>query len=573
LTQTNPTPLPADGVVAMSSVEFALPDLGENIEAGEVLSVLVKAGDELAENQPVLELETDKAVIEVPSSVRGRITEVHVSQGDRATVGQLILTVEGTAEARSQSPSSSAAAAPPAVEEERPQQSAPEQAPPPATPPRESRAELRLPELGEGVEGGDVIGVLVSVGDRIAIDQPVIEIEIDKGVVEVPATVAGTVEEVHLQQGDHATKGQLILVVMAAVADQPEATAAETAMAPTPSPAPSSPGPSSSGPSSSGLSPTAPAVGTAVATVVDAPTRKLIPAAPSVRRFAREIGIDIGLVTGSGRRGRLSIEDVKAHAKAMNVGRSQSAGAAIETPPLPDFSKWGEIEREPMGNVRRITAAHMARAWATIPHVTQFDKADVTQLEVWRKQFGKKAEAAGGKLTPTAIVLKVAAAAMRRFPQFCASIDVAGQEVIFKKYCHIGVAVDTPRGLLVPVVRDVDRKNIIELAVELTEIAEKARTGKLSIDDMQGGCFTISNLGGIGGTGFTPIVNAPEVAILGIARSSTEPVFADGQFEPHLMMPLSLSFDHRLIDGANGARFLRWLCEALENPFLLALEG
>ena len=205
--------------------------------------------------------------------------------------------------------------------------------------------------------------------------------------------------------------------------------------------------------------------------------------------------------------------------------------------------------------------------------MTQFDKADVTQLEVWRKQFAKKAEAAGGKLTPTAIVLKIAAAALRRFPQFCASIDMAGEEVIYKKYCHIGVAVDTPRGLLVPVVRDVDRKNIIELAVELTQIAEKARTGKLGIDDMQGGCFTISNIGGIGGTAFTPIVNAPEVGILGIARSNHEPVLTDGQFEPRLMMPLSLSFDHRLIDGADGARFLRWLCEAVENPFLLALEG
>lgn len=531
----------------MSVIEFKLPDLGENIEAGEVLSVLVTAGDQVTENQPVLELETDKAVIEVPSSVSGRITDVHVGQGDKATVGQLILTVEGES-----APDGESASPEPAAADQDEALALPAAVP-------DSRAELRLPELGEGVEGGDVIGILVSVGDRIAVDQPVVEIEIDKGVVEMPATVAGTVAEIHVNKGDRATEGQLIVVVMAAAEDNQQAVvtaaAAATSAAPAPAAAPAPPAPT-----------------VQAAPIVGVPG-KLIPAAPSVRRFAREIGIDIGQVAGSGPRGRLSTGDVKAHAKALNSGRSQATPTAVEAQPLPDFAKWGEIERQPMSNVRRITATHMARAWATVPHVTQFDKADVTQLEVWRKQFSKRAEAAGGKLTPTAIVLKIAAAALRRFPQFCASVDVAGEAVIYKKYCHIGVAVDTPRGLLVPVVRDVDRKNIIELAVELTGIADKARSGKLGIEDMQGGCFTISNLGGIGGTGFTPIVNAPEVAILGIARSNHEPVFADGQFEPRLMMPLSLSIDHRLIDGADAARFLRWLCEAVENPFLLALEG
>ena len=241
--------------------------------------------------------------------------------------------------------------------------------------------------------------------------------------------------------------------------------------------------------------------------------------------------------------------------------------------PLPDFGQWGEIEREPMSNVRRITAERLSHAWSTIPHVTQFDKADITDVERWRKEFGARAEAAGGKLTPTAIIVKIAAAALKVFPQFNASIDAPGNEVIYKKYCHIGVAVDTDRGLLVPVIRDVDQKNIIELAVELGQIAEKARNRKITPEDMQGGCFTISNLGGIGGTGFTPIVNPPEVAILGVARGSYEPVFADGKFAPRLLLPLSLSYDHRLIDGADGARFLRWMAEALENPFLLVLEG
>ena len=544
----------------MNSHEFKLPDLGENIEAGEVLSVLVSTGDQLEENQPVLELETDKAVIEVPSSVSGRVAEIHVGQGDRAAVGQLILTLEGAA--GSESPAAAAEPASAPAEETPPPQAEPE-SPAPTAPTTGSRAELRLPELGEGVDGGDVIGILVGVGDHIDVDQPVIEIEIDKGVVEMPATVAGTVEEIHVEKGDRATEGQLILVVSDAAGGAPAAEAAAPSQAAAPASVPATPGPA----------PTPAPAPTATPAVT--PQRKLIPAAPSARRFAREIGIDIAQVSGSGPGGRLSIQDVKAHAKALNTGRSQPAAAtgAVEAQPLPDFSKWGKVEHEPMSNVRRITANHMARAWATIPHVTQFDKADVTQLEVWRKQHGKKAEAAGGKLTPTAIVLKVAAAALRRFPQFCASIDMAGEQVIYKKYCHIGVAVDTPRGLLVPVVRDVDRKNMIELSVELTEIAEKARTGKLAIEDMQGGCFTISNLGGIGGTAFTPIVNAPEVAILGVARSIQEPVLVDGQFEPRLMMPLSLSFDHRLIDGADGARFLCWLCEAVENPFLLALEG
>ena len=310
------------------------------------------------------------------------------------------------------------------------------------------------------------------------------------------------------------------------------------------------------------------------------PTReseKPVPAAPSVRRLAREIGIDIAQVQGSGPGGRISGDDVKAFSRQLHTESEAPAAPAgsppVPSPSLPDFSQWGETERQPMSKVRRITAERLSYSWSTIPHVTQFDRADITDLEGWRKQYGKKAEAAGGKLTPTAIILKVAAAALKIFPQFNASVDMAAGEVIYKKYCHIGVAVDTDRGLLVPVVRDVDQKNIIELAVELTQIAQRARERKLAPEDMQGGCFTISNLGGIGGTGFAPIINPPEVAILGVARGAHEPVFADGEFTPRMMLPLSLSYDHRLIDGADGARFLRWLAQALENPFLIALEG
>ncbi|MGH7451592.1 MAG: 2-oxo acid dehydrogenase subunit E2, partial [bacterium] len=303
--------------------------------------------------------------------------------------------------------------------------------------------------------------------------------------------------------------------------------------------------------------------------------KEIAAAAPSTRRFAREIGIDINTVPGSGPGGRISIEDVKAFARQVNQQKAapRVGFAVIEPESLPDFTKWGEVERKPMSKIRQATARHLSFAWATIPHVTQFDKADITELEKLRKQYGKKVEASGGKLTVTAILLKIISAALKVFPQFNASIDMAKHEIVYKKYYHIGVAVDTEHGLLVPVIRNVDRKNIIALSVELTQVAEKARNRKLSLDDMQGGNFSISNLGGIGGTGFTPVVNAPEVAILGISRGQMEPIYLNGNFEPRLMLPLSLSYDHRLIDGADAARFLRWVAEAIEQPFRIVLEG
>jgi pyruvate dehydrogenase E2 component (dihydrolipoamide acetyltransferase) len=253
--------------------------------------------------------------------------------------------------------------------------------------------------------------------------------------------------------------------------------------------------------------------------------------------------------------------------------RVKPAEVTVEAPSLPDFSKWGQVEREPMSSIRRTTARRLTQSWVTIPHVTHFDKADITDLEALRKRYAKKAEAAGGRLTVTAIILKVVASALKIFPQFNASLDIANQEIIHKKYYHIGVAVDTERGLLVPVIRDVDQKNIIELTIELTQISEKARNRKVTLGDLEGGTFTITNLGGIGGTNFAPIINPPEVAILGVSRAGTQPVLMDGGFEPRLIMPLSLSYDHRLIDGADAARFMRWVAQALEQPFILSLEG
>jgi pyruvate dehydrogenase E2 component (dihydrolipoamide acetyltransferase) len=292
--------------------------------------------------------------------------------------------------------------------------------------------------------------------------------------------------------------------------------------------------------------------------------------------MARELGVDIRQVSGSGENGRISVEDLQAYVKgvmtsATSVGEAVGGGAPRTGPPLPDFSKWGEVERKPMSNIRRKTAEHLSNAWNAIPHVTQHDKADITALEALRKQYSPQAEKAGGKLTMTAIALKVIAGALKKFPQFNASIDQARNEIVYKKSIHVGVAVDTERGLLVPVIRDVDRKGIFDLSVELAKVSEKARGGKLSLDEMSGGGMSISNLGGIGGTAFTPIVNWPEVAILGISRGTHEPVWDGETFEPRLMLPLSLSYDHRVIDGADAARFLRWVCEAFEQPFVLSL--
>jgi len=306
--------------------------------------------------------------------------------------------------------------------------------------------------------------------------------------------------------------------------------------------------------------------------------REPVPAAPHTRRLAREIGVDIYAVKGTGPGGRISEDDVKAHAKAaLSAGAAATqspprAGHFVE-PKLPDFAKWGKIERVSMRGVRRKTAEHLAESWNTIPHVTQHDRADITELEQLRARFAPKAEQAGGKMTVTAIALKVCAAALKVFPQFNASIDMEKEEIVYKQYISIGVAADTDRGLLVPVIRDVDKKNIVELAVELSQLSQKAREKKITLADMEGGTFTITNLGGIGGTAFTPIVNHPEVAILGLSRSRTEPEWIGGKFEPRLILPLSLSYDHRLIDGADAARFLRWVAEAFEQPFLLSVQG
>ena len=434
--------------------------------------------------------------------------------------------------------------------------------------------DIRLPEVSENIQKADVVKVLVAVGDVVRTDQPLLEVETEKAMFELPSPEGGTVREVLVKAGDAIAVGQvLIRVETAAAADQtrpaPPPFPGSAARAGAEPPAPDLPAPPAE-PQPLPPPPAPPALAEAGADAGEgAVGRVAAPAAPSVRRLARELGVDIAQVQGTGERGRISMEDVKNHAKA----RLSAGGLAAPSAPLPDFTRWGAVRREPMTKVRRITAQSMTQAWLAAPRVTQYDKADITEIEAFRRRHARRVEAAGGKLTTTAILLKVAAGALRAFPQFNASLDPAREEIVFKEYVHVGVAVDTDRGLLVPVVRDADGKNITRLAAELAGLAERARSKRIGPEEMEGGTFTISNLGGIGGTAFSPIVYWPQVAILGVSRSEMQPVWREGQFVPRLVLPLSLSYDHRLIDGADAARFLRWICEALEEPLLLALEG
>jgi len=451
--------------------------------------------------------------------------------------------------------------------------------------------EFRLPELGENIESGDVLKVLVAVGDVIKADQPVLELETDKATIEVPSPVGGTVKSLHVKDGQKLKVGGLILTIeggAAAPAVKKRAAAAEVKLPSSPpTEAPiavaakkEEPKPAAQAAKPAPVPPASPRAPLPETRPAPPPPqepeipRVAAPASPSVRRLARELGVSIDEVPGTGPDGRISEDDVKAYVKMMmTTPAAASTGALVAAAPLPDFSRWGEIERQPMKSVRRKTAQHLAHAWSTIPHVTQYDKADITELEQLRKKYEVEAKAAGGKLAMTAIAVKVIASALKVFPQFASSIDMAREELVYKKYVHIGVAVDTDRGLIVPVIRDADQKNILQISVELARLAEKARNRKVTFEDMEGGVFTISNLGGIGGTAFSPIVNWPEVAILGIARGRMEPVYLHGLFQPRLMLPLSLSYDHRVIDGADAERFLRWVVQALEQPFLLPFEG
>jgi pyruvate dehydrogenase E2 component (dihydrolipoamide acetyltransferase) len=467
--------------------------------------------------------------------------------------------------------------------------------------------EFKIPELGENVTTGDVLRVLVKVGDTITRDQPVLELETDKATIEVPSTVAGRVRTIDVAKGDTIGVGAVVLTVdesadTASSAVEPAAESGRAAASDSEIGAPATgEAAQPAGPSAAEVESPAPVVSSQPATTASTPATRVVPmphrqapepsapgmssrsgpgrpsgpASPSVRRLAREIGVEVTAVQGTGPAGRISQDDVKEHARRIlsSIGSAAGLAARALSRPLPDFEKWGRVERQPWTNVRRTTSEHLSHAWAVIPHVTQFDKADVGALEELRRQFKDRVAQAGGTLTITAMLVQIVATALGKFPQFNASLDTERGEIVFKRYVNVGVAVDTDRGLLVPVIRNADRKNLTEIAVELQRGAERARNRKLTLDEMSGGGMTISNLGGIGGTYFTPIVNWPEVAILGVSRARTEPVWREDQWKPRLMLPLALSYDHRVVDGADAMRFMRWVVDAIEQPFLLSLVG
>ena len=460
--------------------------------------------------------------------------------------------------------------------------------------------EVKIPEISENVKSGTIVAVLVEVGDMIDIDDVLVEFETEKALVEIPSTVKGKIAELLAKKGDEMSVGDVIARIDTegrsddkdTAESEPAADAApkkeekedqepseelpqtevseevETDVDEEEKDAPHEPEEPAAAPE-----PTVTQKKTENRPAGGGPA----PATPSVRRFARELGVDIYDVKASGPGGRITEDDVKAHIKKGDqADKMLPSGTALTEmtaePELPDFSRWGDVETVELDGVRRITAANMSMAWRTVPHVTQFDQADITGLQEFTKKNAEKAVQAGGKLTVTAILVKVCAAALKKFGRFNASIDPANQRLILKKYVHIGIAADTPRGLLVPVVRNADQKSISRLAAEITDLADRARNKKLKPDEMEGGTFTVSNQGGIGGVGFTPIVFWPQAAILGVSRASLMPRYIDGEFKPRSLLPLSLSFDHRIIDGADAARFLRWVCESLEQPFTMVLE-
>ena len=537
------------------SNEIRVPDIGD-FDAVDVIEVLIKPGDSVENGQSVIVLESDKASMEVPAEIAGTVASVAIKVGDKVKQGDLIATLSGAA---------AAPAAAPAAAAEAPKAAA---AAPAAS---AAKTDLRVPDIGD-FDAVDVIEVLIKAGDSVENGQSVIVLESDKASMEVPAEAAGTVDSVAIKVGDKVKQGDLIATLSGAAGAAPAAVASPAPVAEAPKAAP------------------APAPAAAPAAVAAAPAPVANPqideagfatahASPSIRRIAREMGIDLGKVPGSGRLGRVLESDLRAFVKTLLTSGGVAAvaggkggissGAAPQgmggIPPIPavDFSQFGEIEEQPLSRINVLTGAAMTRCWLNIPHVTQHDYADITDLEAFRVSLKAEAEKRGVRVTMLAFLMKALTSALKELPRFNSSLSPDGKALILKKYYNIGIAVDTPNGLVVPGIRDVDQKGIYDLSADLAAISKKAREGKLSPKDMSGASMTISSLGGIGGTFFTPIVNAPEVAILGVSRSAMQPVWNGKDFAPRLMLPMSLSYDHRVIDGALGARMTTLLAQIL----------
>ncbi|MCC6134414.1 MAG: dihydrolipoyllysine-residue acetyltransferase [Candidatus Contendobacter sp.] len=520
--------------------EIHVPDIGD-FKGVDVIEVLVAAGDVIEVETPLIILETDKASMEVPSPVAGVVREVKLKPGDKISEGDLILYLE-VAEAVTAPKTGQAAPLPPAT--------------------GSKTLEVRVPDIGD-FKDVPVIEIMVAPGDHVDIDTPLIVLESDKANMDVPSPFAGTVQSLELKLGDKVSQGALILLLVSAETDtaarpQLPDTLSAIALGPrTPKPELAPPPP-----------PVAPLPSPPPQEGKESMQGK-VHASPSIRRFARELGVDLTrVVTGSGPKGRILKEDVQGFVKQVMSGTFKPASLAGEgrgglpagymgIPPIPpvDFAKFGPVEAQPLSRIKKLSGANLHRAWLNIPHVTHHDEADITEVDAFRQSLAKEAEQRGVRVTMLGFLLKASAAALKTWPNFNASLDATGENLVLKKYCHIGVAVDTPDGLVVPVIRDVDQKSIFALSAELGELSTKARNKKLGPGEMQGACFTISSLGGIGGVAFTPIVNAPEVAILGVTRSQIKPVWNGKEFTPRLLLPLSLSYDHRVIDGAQAARF------------------
>ncbi len=558
----------------MAELKQALvPDIGDYHDV-PVIEVLVAVGDRVQKDQGLVTLESDKATLEVPSSVAGVVKELKVKIGDTLSQGALVALIEADdgAAAQAAAPAPAAKAAPAAA------------APAPAKTAAAAGGlvEARVPDIGD-YHDVPVIELLVSVGDTVKKDQGLVTLESDKATMEVPSSVSGVVKEIKVKVGDTLSQGALVALVESAEASVPVETPASETGTQVPPTAEAAEVPDRLAARDIAQEEAAPAPSAGAPSVppvkfdADAVLPGKVPyASPMVRVFARELGVDLMQVKGSEKAGRITREDVQRYVKAALSGGAPVAGGAalpagggLNLLPWPkvDFAKFGEVDVQPLSRIKKISGANLARNWAMIPHVTQFEQADITALEDLRVQLNKEHEKAkdGIKLTMLAFLIKASAAALKQFPEFNASLDAAGENLTLKKYFHIGFAADTPNGLVVPVIRDVDRKGVNQIAQETGELAKKARDGKLGPADMQGGCFSISSLGGIGGTAFTPIVNAPEVAILGVSKSSIQPVWDGAQFQPRLMLPLSLSYDHRVIDGALAARFAVFLAQVLAD--------
>ncbi|CAB3777571.1 dihydrolipoyllysine-residue acetyltransferase [Paraburkholderia caffeinilytica] len=537
------------------AIEVKVPDIGDYKDI-PVIEVLVKAGDTVEKEQSLVTLESDKATMDVPSSAAGVVKEVKVKVGDNVSEGSLIVVLDG-AGAAAPAPAAAPAAAPVAAP-----------SPAPAAAPASAAAggglqEVKVPDIGD-YKDIPVIEVSVKVGDRVEKEQSLVTLESDKATMDVPSSAAGVVKELKVKVGDAVSEGSVIVVLEADGAAAPAAAAAPAPRQEAlekPSDAPVAPSPAPASPSALAQAP--------LIQAGEGGARRPSHASPSVRKFARELGVDVTQVQGTGPKGRITQADVTGFIKGVMTGqRAAPAGAAAPAAagggelnllpwPKVDFTKFGPVDPKPLSRIKKISGANLHRNWVMIPHVTNNDEADITDLEALRVQLNKENEKAGVKITMLAFVIKAVVSALKQFPTFNASLD--GDNLVFKQYFHIGFAADTPNGLVVPVIRDADKKGLIDIAKEMAELSKLARDGKLKPDQMQGGCFSISSLGGIGGTNFTPIINAPEVAILGLSRGAMKPVWDGKQFVPRLTLPLSLSYDHRVIDGAAAARFNAYL--------------